>query len=78
LGLLERSPATAAAALFVRRRRGEASLNQVILEEPTEATIGGRQKADFSDVAGRWTPDVAFDKTMAAQRQTDWGKWKPL
>jgi plasmid stability protein len=63
-------------ALRQKAARRKRSLNQVILEELTEATIGGRQKADFSDVTGRWTPDAAFDKIMAAQRQIDWDKWK--
>jgi hypothetical protein len=39
------------------------------------AAIGSRRKTDFSDVAGPWTPDPAFDKIMAAQRRIDWDKW---
>ncbi len=52
------------------------SLNQVILGELTAATIGRRKKEDFSDIAGQWTPDPAFDEIMASQRQIDWDKWK--
>jgi len=52
------------------------SLNQVILDELTVATIGGRRRADFSDLVGRWTPDPAFDEILAVQRQIDWDKWK--
>ena len=52
------------------------SLNQVILDELTVATVGGKQRADFSDLAGRWNPDPAFDEILAAQRQIDWDKWK--
>jgi hypothetical protein len=52
------------------------SLNQVILDELTVATVGHRQRADFSDLVGRWTPDPAFDEILAAQRQIDWDKWK--
>ena len=52
------------------------SLNQVILDELTVATIGGRRRADFSDLVGRWTPDPAFDEILAAQRQIDQDKWK--
>ena len=52
------------------------SLNQVILDELTLATIGGKQRADFSDLVGRWTPDSAFDEILASQRQVDWDKWK--
>lgn len=47
------------------------SLNQVILDELTVATVGGKQRADFSDLAGRWNPDPAFDEILAAQRQID-------
>jgi plasmid stability protein len=56
--------------------RRKQSLNRVILEELTEAAIGGRRRADFSDLAGQWTPDPAFDEILAAQRQIDRDKWK--
>ena len=52
------------------------SLNQVILDELTVATVGRQQRADFSDLVGRWTPDPAFDEILAAQRQIDWDKWR--
>jgi len=52
------------------------SLNQVILDELTVATVGRKQRADFSDLMGRWTSDPAFDEILAAQRQIDWDKWK--
>ena len=52
------------------------SLNQVILDELTTATIGRPIRADFSDIAGKWTPDPGFDEIIAAQRQIDWEKWK--
>jgi hypothetical protein len=52
------------------------SLNQVVIEELTRATIGRTRKADFSDIVGQWTPDPAFDEIIAAQRQIDWDKWK--
>jgi hypothetical protein len=45
------------------------SLNQVIVDELTRATIGRARKADFSDLVGQWTPDPAFDEILAAQRQ---------
>lgn len=63
-------------ALRERAARRKQSLNQVIVEELTEATIGQRPRADFSDLVGRWTPDPAFDEIVAAQRQIDWDKWK--
>jgi hypothetical protein len=52
------------------------SLNQVIVDELTVATVGHKRRADFTSLVGRWTPDPAFDEIMAAQRQVDWDKWK--
>jgi hypothetical protein len=52
------------------------SINQVILDELTVATIGQPVRADFSDLVGRWTPDPAFDEILTAQRQIDWDKWQ--
>lgn len=52
------------------------SLNQVVIDELVAATIGRKQRADFSDVAGRWTPDPEFDEVLKAQRQIDLDKWK--
>jgi hypothetical protein len=51
------------------------SLNQIILEELTTATIGKPLREDFSDLTGRWTPDPAFDEILASQRRIDPGKW---
>lgn len=51
------------------------SLNQVILDELTQATVGRKVRADFSDLVGRWTPDPAFDEIVAAQRQIDQDQW---
>jgi hypothetical protein len=56
--------------------RRKQSLNHVIVEELTAATIRGPRPADFSGVVGRWTPDSAFDEILAAGRQIDWDKWK--
>jgi len=63
---------------LIRRKaaRTKQSINQVILDELTRATIGRPSRADFSDLVGRWTPDPAFDEIVAAQRQVDWDKWK--
>jgi hypothetical protein len=52
------------------------SINQVILDELTVATIGQPVRANFSDLVGRWTPDPAFDEILTAQRQIDWDKWQ--
>jgi hypothetical protein len=56
--------------------RSKQSLNQVVLDELTGATLNRKQRADFSGLVGRWTPDPAFDRILAAQRQIDWDKWK--
>jgi hypothetical protein len=63
-------------ALRQKAARRKRSLNQVILEELTQATVGSRPKADFSELVGRWIPDPAFDEVISAQRQIDWDKWK--
>jgi hypothetical protein len=55
--------------------RRKQSLNQVIVDELATAAHGRR--ADFSDLAGPWTPDPAFDDILAAQRKIDAKKWKP-
>jgi hypothetical protein len=52
------------------------SLNQVILDELAEAAAGRKQRADYTDLVGRWAPDPAFDEILAAQRQIDWEKWR--
>lgn len=63
-------------ALRQKARRRKQSLNQVILDELAALTLGRQQRADFSDLAGKWVPDPAFDKIMASQRRIDWDKWK--
>jgi hypothetical protein len=63
-------------ALRRKAKQQKRSLNQVILDELTEATLGARRHADFSDLVGQWTPDPAFDEILAAQRQIDWDMWK--
>ena len=52
------------------------SLNQLILDELTSSALGCVQRADFTDLVGRWTPDPGFDEIIAAQRRIDWDKWK--
>lgn len=63
-------------ALRQKASRRKVSLNQVVLDELIQATIGRKRKADFSDLVGRWTPDAAFDEVVAMQRQIDWDRWK--
>ena len=52
------------------------SLNQIVVEELTRATIGRTRRSDFSGLVGQWTPDPAFDEVIASQRPIDWDKWK--
>jgi hypothetical protein len=64
--------------LALRRKAAQKkqSINQVIVEELTHATVGRHPRADFSDLVGRWTPDPAFDEIISSQRRIDWHKWK--
>ena len=56
--------------------RQKRSLNQVVVEELTEATFGAKRKTDLSDVTGGGIPDPVFDEIVASQRRIDWDKWK--
>jgi hypothetical protein len=64
--------------LSLRRKAAlrKQSLNQVIVDELARATVGSPRRARFSHLAGKWTPDPAFDRIIAAQRRIDWDKWK--
>ena len=57
------------------KQRGD-SLNQVLIDELTMATVGQPKRADFTDLVGQWTPDPAFDEILASQRRIDPDKWK--
>ena len=59
-----------------RAAQRKQSLNQVILEELTQATMAPRRREDFADLVGRWIPDPAFDEIIDSQRQIEWEKWK--
>ena len=63
-------------ALREKARRRKKSLNQVVLEELAASTAQKAVRIDLSDVAGKWTPDPAFDEIIASQRKIDWKKWK--
>lgn len=62
-------------ALRRKAAKRKQSLNQVILDELTVATVGCPVRADFSDLVGRWTPDPAFDEILGAQRRIDRDQW---
>ena len=63
-------------ALRTKAAQLKISLNQVVVNELTHATIGHPRKADFSSLVGQWTPDPEFDDVIASQRQIDLEKWK--
>ena len=73
---IRRVPREVDRMLRQKAARSKQSLNQVILDELTIATLGRTQKADFADLVGRWTNDPAFDGILAVQRQIDWDKWR--
>jgi hypothetical protein len=62
-------------ALKQRARLRKMSVNQLIVEELTKATIGHTLHADFSDLVGRWAPDEAFDEILESQRQVHAEDW---
>jgi hypothetical protein len=68
-------PAEVDRELRRKAARRKLSLNQVIVEELTAATIGRPKRGDFSDLVGQWTPDPAFDEIVSSQRQIDPEKW---
>ena len=51
------------------------TLNQVIVEIMVNATTGRQQRADFSDLVGRWGPDPAFDEIIESQRKIEHSTW---
>lgn len=63
-------------ALRQKAAKRQVSLNQLIVDELSEAAMGAKNRADFSDLVGKWTPDPAFDEILAAGRQVDRDKWK--
>ena len=69
-------PAEVDRALRRKAATRKQSLNRVIVEELAGVTVGAPQRADFSDVVGKWTPDAGFNEMIAAQRRIDFEKWK--
>lgn len=63
-------------ALRRKASQRKQSLNQLLVEELSTAMLGRKQKADFSDLAGRWSPDKAFGEILATQRKVDVDQWK--
>lgn len=63
-------------ALRGRSVQQKVSLNQIIVNILTKTAIGREQRADFSDLTGKWVDDPGFDEVISSQRQIDWEKWK--
>ncbi|HUX66727.1 MAG TPA: hypothetical protein VMV31_04490 [Terriglobales bacterium] len=58
-----------------RAQQRRVSLNQLIVDELTAATLGQRRRGDFSDLVGRWREDPELDAALQAQRRIDEGLW---
>ena len=59
-----------------RAKQRKMSINQLIIEELTKATIGRKQVADFSEFVGRLTKDQEFDELLESQRKIDMDDWE--
>lgn len=63
-------------ALRERAKQRKISINQLIIDELTQATIGRTQFGDFSEFVGRWAPDPSFDETIERQREIHADDWR--
>jgi len=52
--------------------RRKQNIEQVMMEEPTVAAIGGQRRADFSDLAGGWRSGYCVRRDSGRTRQIDW------
>lgn len=59
-----------------RAKNRKVSINQLVVEELTKATIGEIRFGDFSDLVGRWKPDPKFDEAIESQRQVNLDDWR--
>lgn len=63
-------------ALRKKAKRLGCSLNQLLVEELTQASLGTARLAEFGDLVGKWKADPGFDEVVAAQRKIDPEKWR--
>ena len=63
-------------ALRKRAKQRNMSINQLIIEGLTLATLGSKQVADFSEFVGRWAQDRAFDEVLEIQREIHADDWR--
>ncbi len=60
-------PSDVDAALRRKAAKRNVSLNQVIVDELSEAAIGAAKNEDFSDLVGKWAADKEFDRVLAVR-----------
>jgi hypothetical protein len=63
-------------ALRHKAAKRRVSLNQLLVEELTHATVGTAARADFSHFVGKWEPDPAFDEILRSQRKINTNHWR--
>ena len=59
-----------------RAKTQRISINQLIIDELSRATVGRSKVADFSDLVGCWEADEAFDKVLEQQREINPDDWR--
>lgn len=57
-------------------RRRKISINQLIIEKLSDATVGEKPYTDFSDLVGQWVPDAAFDEILQDVRVVNLDDWR--
>lgn len=71
-------PADVDQALRHKARQRRISLNQLLIEELTNAlgASTARKLRSLDHLAGRWTEDPEFDRVLTEQRQIDESDWR--
>ena len=64
-------------ALRKKAAQRRVSLNRIVVEELTAATVGRGERPDFSSLVGKWIADPGFDEIIASHRRIDPEKWGP-
>lgn len=76
---LRNIPAALDEALRRRAHEEKRSLNEMMVEALAQALGFGKvpvQRRDFSDIAGTWKADRAFDEALRDQHSVDKELWK--
>lgn len=70
-------PAEVDQALREKSRQRGISLNQLLVEELTEATGGEpKRRRSLQHLLGKWQDDPEFDRILEEQRQIDQEMWR--